>query len=41
MAFIRWKRSGVGGRQAYLVHVYRGPDGKPRQKVLAYLVDSA
>jgi hypothetical protein len=41
MAFIRWKHNGIGGRQAYLVHAYRGPDGKPKQKVLAYLGDSA
>src|SRR5580698_8684750 len=41
MAFIRWKHNGHGGRQAYLVHAYRGPDGKPKQKVLAYLGDSA
>src|ERR1700687_310762 len=41
MAFIRWKTSSVGKRQAYLVHAYRGPDGKPKQKVLAYLGDKA
>jgi hypothetical protein len=37
MAFIRWKHNGIGGRQAYLVHAFRGGDGKPKQKVLAYL----
>lgn len=41
MAFIRWKHNGHGGRQAYLVHAYRGPDGKPKQKILAYLGNSA
>jgi hypothetical protein len=41
MAFIRWKTNNVGKRQAYLVHAYRGPDGRPKQKVLAYLGDSA
>ena len=41
MAFIRWKHNGIGGRQAYLIHAYRGPDGKPKQKMLAYLGDSA
>jgi hypothetical protein len=41
MAFIRWKTNSSGKRQAYLVHAYRGPDGKPKQKVLAYLGDKA
>jgi hypothetical protein len=41
MAFIRWKHNGIGGRQAYLVHAYRDADGKPKQKVLAYLGDAA
>jgi hypothetical protein len=41
MAFIRWKHNGHGGRQAYLVHAYRGPDGKPKQKILTYLGNNA
>jgi hypothetical protein len=37
MAFIRWKKNKFGLRQAYLIHSYRGEDGKPKHKTLAYL----
>ncbi|SRR5258708_28785901 len=37
MAFIRWKKNKFGIRQAYLIHSYRGEDGKPKHKTLAYL----
>ena len=41
MAFIRWKRNIAGNRQAYLMHSFRDENGKPRQKMLAYLGDEA
>jgi len=37
MAFIRWKKNKFGTRHAYLIHSYRGEDGKPKHKTLAYL----
>jgi len=39
MAFIRWKHNASGNRQACLIHSYRGEDGKPHHKMLAYLGD--
>ena len=37
MAFIRWKTSQSGTKQAYLVHSYRDEWGEPRHRTLAYL----
>jgi len=39
MAFVRWKKNAAGNQQAYLMHSYRGEDGKPHHKMLAYLGD--
>jgi len=41
MAFIRWKRNKSGLLRAQLVHSYRDDQGRPRQKILAHLGESA